>query len=123
MARQAGKDRGITQRKGRKGWWVRLYEHGRQRWFRCDTKSQAKALYGRLKADIREGTFSRRNSLPEKTLPFGPGSIATSKALSTATSKAKYAMDGAGPCLLEVASSPRLRSTISDAFKPKCAPR
>ena len=64
MARKGGTDRGITQRKGRKGWWVRLYVHGRERWFRCDTKSQAKALYGRLKADIREGTF-----FPEKFAP------------------------------------------------------
>ena len=50
MARKGGQDRGITQRKDRKGWWVRLYENGRQQWFKCDTKSQAKALYGRLKA-------------------------------------------------------------------------
>ena len=50
-----------TQRKGRKGWWVRIYISGRERWFHCDTKSQAKALYGRLKADIREGKF-----FPEK---------------------------------------------------------
>ena len=57
MARKAGKDRGITQRKGREGWWVRLYDNGRERWHRCDTKSQAKALYGRLKADIREGKY------------------------------------------------------------------
>ena len=68
MARKAGKDRGITQRKGREGWWVRLYEHGRQRWFRCDTKSQAKALYGRLKADIREGTFFPEKFAPRKDI-------------------------------------------------------
>jgi len=61
VARKGGKDRGVLQRKGRKGWWVRLYVNGRERWFRCDTKSQAKALYGRLKADIREGKF-----FPEK---------------------------------------------------------
>jgi len=61
VARKGGKDRGVLQRKGRKGWWVRLYANGRERWFRCDTKSQAKALYGRLKADIREGKF-----FPEK---------------------------------------------------------
>ena len=61
MARKEGKDRGITQRKGREGWWVRLYANGRERWHRCDTKSQAKALYGRLKADIREGKY-----FPEK---------------------------------------------------------
>src|SRR5262245_49874277 len=61
MARKGGKDRGILQRKGREGWWVRLHVNGRERWFRCDTKSQAKALYGRLKADIREEKF-----FPEK---------------------------------------------------------
>ncbi len=54
MARKAGKDRGITQRKGREGWWVRVYEEGRQTWRKCDSKSQARTLYGRLKADARE---------------------------------------------------------------------
>jgi integrase len=61
MARMGGRDRGITQRKSRVGWWVRVYINGRQRWFKCDTKSQAKALYGRLKADAREGKY-----FPEK---------------------------------------------------------
>ncbi|GKS64842.1 integrase [Nitrospira sp.] len=68
MARKHGKDRGITQRKGREGWWVRLYVNGRERWFRCDTKSQAKALYGRLKADIREGTFFPEKFAPRKDI-------------------------------------------------------
>src|SRR2546427_12649778 len=61
MARAGGKNRGITQRKDRDGWWVRLYQNGRERWFKCDTKSQATALYGRLKAEIREGQY-----FPEK---------------------------------------------------------
>ena len=68
MARKGGQDRGITQRKDRKGWWVRLYANGRQQWFRCDTKSQAKALYGRLKADIREGTFFPEKFAPRKDI-------------------------------------------------------
>jgi len=68
MARVGGKDRGITQRKDRKGWWVRLHIHGRERWIRCDTKSQAKALYGRLKADIREGTFFPGKFAPRKDI-------------------------------------------------------
>jgi len=68
VARKAGKDRGITQRKGRKGWWVRLYDNGRERWHRCDTKSQAKALYGRLKADIREGTYFPEKFAPRKDI-------------------------------------------------------
>ncbi len=61
MARKGGTDRGITQRKGRAGWWVRIVCNGRERWHKCDTKSQAKALYGRLKAEIREGKY-----FPEK---------------------------------------------------------
>jgi integrase len=61
MARKGGKDRGILQRKGREGWWVRIYANGRERWYRCDTKSQAKTLYCRLKADLREEKF-----FPEK---------------------------------------------------------
>ena len=40
MARKNGKDRGITQRKDRAGWWVRLYVHGRSQSFKCDTKSR-----------------------------------------------------------------------------------
>ena len=57
MARKYGKDRGILQRRGRKGWWVRFYVNGREKWERCDTKSQAKALYGRRKAEQREGKY------------------------------------------------------------------
>ena len=68
MARKGGVDRGICQRKGRKGWWVRLYANGRQRWFKCDTKSQAKALYGRLKAEIREGTYFPEKYAPKKDI-------------------------------------------------------
>ena len=61
MARKGGVDRGITQRKDRQGWWVRLYSNGRQQWFRCDNKSQAKALYGRLKAEQREGRYFEKS--------------------------------------------------------------
>ena len=68
MARKEGKDRGILQRKGREGWWVRLYTNGRQHWYRCDTKSQAKALYGRLRADIREGKFFPEKFVPRKDI-------------------------------------------------------
>ena len=62
MARKEGKDRGIVEKpKGSGIWWVRLFAKGRERWYRCDSKSQAKTLYGRLKADIRECTY-----FPEK---------------------------------------------------------
>ena len=69
MARLGGKDRGITQRKGREGWWVRLVHNGRERWFKCDNKSQAKALYGRLKAEQREGKyFEKPHVIPFREL-------------------------------------------------------
>ena len=59
MARKGSKDRGVTFKEG--NWWVRLYVNGKEKWFRCDTKSQAKVLYGRLKSEQREGTY-----FPEK---------------------------------------------------------
>lgn len=68
MARKGGIDRGICQRKDRAGWWVRVFVHGRQRMYRCDTKSQAKALYGRLKAEIREGKYFPEKFAPRKDL-------------------------------------------------------
>ncbi|MBX3349669.1 MAG: site-specific integrase [Nitrospira sp.] len=68
MARKGGVDRGITRRKNRDGWWVRLYANGRQQWFKCDTKSQAKALYGRLKAEIREATYFPEKYAPKKDI-------------------------------------------------------
>jgi integrase len=68
MARKGGVDRGITQRKDREGWWVRLYVNGRSRWFKCDTKSQARALYGRLKADVREGKYFPEKFAPSKEI-------------------------------------------------------
>ena len=59
MARLGGKDRGITFKDGT--WWVRLYFNGREKQYRCDSKTQAKALYGRIKAEVREGRY-----FPEK---------------------------------------------------------
>ncbi|MCA9469856.1 MAG: site-specific integrase, partial [Nitrospira sp.] len=62
MARIHGKDRGIQEKpKGSGKWWVRLFVNGRERRYRCDSKSQAKALYGKLKAEQREGIY-----FPEK---------------------------------------------------------
>lgn len=68
MARKGGLDRGICQRKDRPGWWVRVFVHGRQRMYRCDTKSQAKALYGRLRAEIREGKYFPEKFAPRKDI-------------------------------------------------------
>ncbi len=62
MARHGGKDRGVVEKPTGSGqWWVRLYANGQEKWYRCDTKSQAKALYGRLKGEQREKTY-----FPEK---------------------------------------------------------
>ena len=62
MARRDGKDRGIVEKpEGSGKWWARLFINGRERWFRADNKTQARLLYGRLKADLREETF-----FPEK---------------------------------------------------------
>lgn len=55
MARKHGKDRGIVEKPAGSGqWWCRLFVEGKERWWRCDTRSQAKALYGKLKAQARE---------------------------------------------------------------------
>lgn len=64
MARS--KERGVCQRKDRAGWWLRIYLNARQRWFRCDSKSQAVALRGRLKAEAREGKYFEK----PKAVPF-----------------------------------------------------
>ena len=62
MARRGSRDRGIVEKPKSSGvWWVRLYVNGREKWYRADNKSQAKTLYGRLKAEIREGRY-----FPEK---------------------------------------------------------
>ena len=67
MARLGAKDRGIVFKES--CWWVRLYVNGREKWYRADNKSQAKALYGRLKADQREGKyFDKPRSVPFKEL-------------------------------------------------------
>jgi len=58
MARKHGRDRGILQRtrngKLEPGWWVRIVHNGREIWRKCETRSQAKAVYIRLKSEIRE---------------------------------------------------------------------
>lgn len=70
MARAGGKDRGIVEKpKGSGKWWVRLIHQGRERWYRTDNKSQAKALYGRLKAKQCEGKlFEKQKAVPFKEL-------------------------------------------------------
>src|SRR5262249_51943866 len=64
MARKGNKDRGVTFKDG--GWGGGMYATGREKWYRCDTKSQARVLYGRLKAEYREGKYFPK----EKRFPF-----------------------------------------------------
>ena len=62
MARRDGKNRGIVEKPAGSGvWWARLYVNGREKWFRADNKSQAKALYARVKVEEREKRY-----FPEK---------------------------------------------------------
>ena len=67
MARKDGKDRGIVEKpEGSGKWWARLFIDGRELWRRADNKTQAKVLYGRLKAEAREGKLFQK----AKPLPF-----------------------------------------------------
>ena len=59
MARRGNKDRGIVFKDG--AWWVRLYVNGQEKWHRVDNKSQARAVYSRIKTEQREGRY-----FPEK---------------------------------------------------------
>lgn len=68
MARKDGRDKGIFQRKDRPGWYVQVFVDGRPRTFRCDTKSQAKALHGRLRAEIREKKYFPEQFAAKKTI-------------------------------------------------------
>ncbi|MGH2360420.1 MAG: tyrosine-type recombinase/integrase [bacterium] len=65
MARKGSRDRGIVEKPRGSGiWWVRLTHRGREKWYRTTTKTEAQDLYGRLRAEIREGRY-----FPEKYDP------------------------------------------------------
>ena len=67
MARKGGKDKGILEWPPKSGkWFARLYINGQERRYRCGTKSEAKALYCRLKAD----QLSDRYFEKPKVVPF-----------------------------------------------------
>ncbi len=69
MARKDGKDRGVVFKGGK--WWVRVYPGGREKWFLADNKTQAKALYGRLKAEIREKRYFPEQFEEKKDITLG----------------------------------------------------
>lgn len=55
MAREGGRDRGVLCLNG--VWYARFYVDGKEVRERCDNKSQAKVIYGKRKAEIREGRY------------------------------------------------------------------
>jgi integrase len=55
MARKDGKDRGVLCLDG--VWYARFYVNGKEVREKCDNKTQAKAIYGKRKAEIREGRY------------------------------------------------------------------
>ena len=59
MARKGGQDRGITQRKDRKGWWVRLYANGRAAMVQVRYEVPGEGSLWPI-----EGRHSRRDVLP-----------------------------------------------------------
>ncbi len=59
MARKGNRNRGIVFKDS--GWWVRLYVNGQEKWYRTDNKTQARAVYSRIKTEQREGRY-----FPEK---------------------------------------------------------
>ncbi len=62
MARKDGKDRGVVEKpKGSGKWWVRYFFNGREKWEKCDNKTQAKERYGKVRGEIREEKY-----FPEK---------------------------------------------------------
>ena len=62
MARLGARDRGIVEKpKGSGKWWVRHHVNGREKWYRADNKSQARAVYARIKTEQREERY-----FPEK---------------------------------------------------------
>jgi hypothetical protein len=67
VARKAGKDRGITQRKGREGWWVRvcMSMEGNDG-IGVTPRAKPRPLYGRVKAEQREGKYFEK----AKAVPF-----------------------------------------------------
>jgi len=67
MARKNSRDRGIVERPANSGkWYVRITLNGRDRLFRVGTKTEGKALYGRLKAEALAGKYFEK----PKTIPF-----------------------------------------------------
>ena len=62
-------DKTTGERKLEPGWWVRIIHDGREIWRKCSTKSQARAVYHRLKEEIRtERLLPKAKVAPAVTL-------------------------------------------------------
>jgi hypothetical protein len=66
MARKGGHNRGIVLKDGK--WWARVYVAGREKWYRADNKSQAKAIYARIQAEKREQRYFPEQFDPVKAI-------------------------------------------------------
>ena len=71
---------------------ARLYANGQEKWYRCDTKSQAKALYGRLKGEQRKRPTSRKNLPSPKTSRSARGFLVALKDQRTVGQSTNAAM-------------------------------
>lgn len=59
MAKKGNKDRGIFERpKGSGNWYVRCHEYGKEKWVKAKNKTEARAIYLRMKAAAAEGRVS-----------------------------------------------------------------
>lgn len=58
MAREGNRDRGLYEwPKGSGIWWIEYHHQGRRHREKVGTKSQARLVYGKRKAELREGRF------------------------------------------------------------------
>ena len=127
MARKHARDRGIVQKDGE--WWVRLYVAGREKWYRCDSKSQAKTLYGRIKAEVREGKYFPERFVQAKALTLRAWISrylegVTSRGLRNMRQYGRFWSKLLGRRLLTEISSDELRHIQAKLhFKKKRAPR
>lgn len=125
MARKDGKDRGIVEKPVGSGqWWVRLYEHGRERWWKCDSKSQAKALYGKLKGQIREERYfpkeKKRTPLLFKTVAAEYEATLDEDRRRPKDDRARvqYWIDRFGRCDVETITPSQIEEAVSALRKP-----
>jgi integrase len=128
MARKHGKDRGVVEKPSGSGkWWVRLYEHNNERWWRCESKAQAKALYGKLKAQQRENRLFPK-ATPRQRIPFKEIAEAYEQALDTGRrrrgddrAQVQFWVDQFGKQDVESVATSHIENALADLRKPLTA--